>query len=271
MQKFLQSKSVLLGIGILMFVTLIALFAPLLFEHSPWMILGEPLLKPFESAQYCLGTDILARDIATGLAYGARASLLIGFIATLVAVSIGIVIGALAGFYGRWVDHVLMGITELFQTIPSFALAVVFIAVFKPQFYSVVGAIALVSWPPVARLVRGEFLSLKTRDFVKAAIVVGQSEKAIIFKQILPNVLPSIIVAASLMIATAILTESALAFLGLGDRNLMSWGFMLGASRSLLREAPWMSLMPGSAILLTVLAINLVGEGLNTCLNSQKH
>jgi peptide/nickel transport system permease protein len=162
-----------------------------------------------------------------------------------------------------------MRFTEFFQTIPQLAMAIVLVAIFKPSIYSIVAAIAIVSWPPVARLVRGEFLSLKQREFVQAAVVIGQKPLRIIFTQILPNAMSPIIVAASLMIATAILTESALSFLGLGDRNLISWGYMIGASRTMLREAPWMSVMPGLAILLTVLAINLVGEGLNDAMNPQ--
>jgi peptide/nickel transport system permease protein len=214
---------------------------------------------------------MLGRDIGAGLAYGARVSLLISLISTVVAVVFGILIGALAGFYGGWIDDVLMRFTEFFQAIPQLAMAIVLVAIFKPSIHSIVGAIALVSWPPVARLVRSEFMSLKQREFVQAAIVIGQKPMRIIFTQILPNAISPIIITASLMIATAILTESALSFLGLGDRNLMSWGFMIGASRTMLREAPWMSIMPGLAILFTVLAINLIGEGLNDAMNPQLH
>ena len=185
------------------------------------------------------------------------------------AVLIGIVVGALAGYYGGRVDDALMRGTEFFQTIPQLAMALVLVAIFKPSLYSIVGAIAIVSWPPVARLVRSEFMTLKEREFVQAAVVIGQSPARIIFTQILPNAASPVIVTASLMTATAILTESALSFLGLGDRNLMSWGFMIGAARTMLREAPWMSLWPGMAIMLTVLAINLIGEGLNDALNPQ--
>ena len=188
---------------------------------------------------------------------------------TLVAVLVGVLIGSVAGYYGGWIDDAMMRFTEFFQTIPQLAMAVVLVAILGPSIYSIVGAIAVVSWPPVARLVRGEFLTLKQREFVQAAVVIGQRPARIIFTQILPNAISPIIVTASLMIATAILTESSLAFLGLGDRNMMSWGFMIGASRTMLREAPWMSIMPGVAILMTVLAINLIGEGLNDAMNPQ--
>lgn len=267
LQRFMANKGAMVGLIIFALVFLVAASASLWFEESPWSMVGQPLLKPFESGDYWLGTDMLGRDIGAGLAYGARISLLVGVISTIVAVFIGILVGALAGFYGGWLDDGLMRFTEFFQTIPQLAMAVVLVAIFNPSIYSIVGAIAIVSWPPVARLVRGEFLSLKQREFVQAAIVIGQKPSRIIFTQILPNTMSSIIVTASLMIATAILTESSLSFLGLGDRNLMSWGFMIGASRTMLREAPWMSVMPGVAILLTVLAINLIGEGLNDAMN----
>lgn len=269
MRRFAANKGALVGLVILCLVVLVALFCSLLYEDSPWAMVAEPLLAPLQNPDYWLGTDMLGRDIATGLAYGARVSLLVGVVSTLVAVVFGILVGALAGFYGGRIDDVLMRFTEFFQTIPQLAMAVVLVAIFKPSIYSIVGAIAIVSWPPVARLVRSEFLSLKQREFVQAAIVIGQTPSRIIFTQILPNAMSPIIVTASLMIATAILTESSLSFLGLGDRNLMSWGFMIGAARTMLREAPLMSVMPGVAILLTVLAINLIGEGLNDAMNPQ--
>lgn len=271
MYRFISNKGAAAGLLILLLVMLLALSASFMYEESPWAMVAEPLLKPFVNSDYLLGTDMLGRDIGAGLAYGARVSLLISLISTLVAVFFGVLIGALAGFYGGWIDDVLMRFTEFFQTIPQLAMAIVLVAIFKPSIYSIVGAIALVSWPPVARLVRGEFMSLKQREFIQAAIVIGQKPLRIIFSQILPNAISPIIITASLMIATAILTESALSFLGLGDRNLMSWGFMIGASRTMLREAPWMSVMPGLAILFTVLAINLIGEGLNDAMNPQLH
>lgn len=269
MHRFAANKGALVGLVILCLVVLVALFCSLWYQESPWAMVAEPLLPPLQNRDYFLGTDMLGRDIATGLAYGARVSLLVGVVSTLVAVVFGVLVGALAGFYGGRTDDVLMRFTEFFQTIPQLAMAVVLVAIFKPSIYSIVGAIAVVSWPPVARLVRSEFLSLKQREFVQAAIVIGQTPSRIIFTQILPNAMSPIIVTASLMIATAILTESSLSFLGLGDRNLMSWGFMIGAARTMLREAPLMSVMPGVAILLTVLAINLIGEGLNDAMNPQ--
>jgi peptide/nickel transport system permease protein len=160
-----------------------------------------------------------------------------------------------------------MRVTEVFQTIPSFVFAILLVAIMKPSIKSIVIAITVVSWPGVARLVRAEFLSLKNREFVQACHTLGMSDIRIIMREILPNCLSPIIVIGSLMVATAILIESGLAFLGLGDPNIMSWGFQIGAGRTMLRSAWWVCTFPGVAILITVLAINLVGEGLNDALN----
>jgi peptide/nickel transport system permease protein len=219
------------------------------------------------SADFLLGTDSLGRDVAAGIAHGASVSLLVGLIATVVAVVIGTGVGSIAGFAGGRVDALLMRLTEVFQTIPSFIFAIVLVAILSPSIQSVVIAIAAVSWPSVARLVRAEVLSLRDREFVQAAVTLGMPTHRILLQEILPNALSPIIVAASLMVATAILIESGLAFLGLGDPNRMSWGFLIGSGRSVLRTAWWVCTFPGIAILLTVLSINLVGEGLNDALN----
>lgn len=266
-RRYSQNYGAVAGLLILGLIILMALLAPVLFPVSPWKTVAMPLLRPFEDTAYLLGTDMLGRDIAAGIAHGAKVSLLIGVVSTVVAVVIGVTIGAVAGFYGGRVDDLLMRFTEFFQIIPAFAMAVVLVAIFSPSMISITLAIAVVSWPSVARLVRAEFLSLREREFVQAAVVIGQSAPRIILTQILPNAVSPIIVTASLMVATAILTESALSFLGLGDRNMMSWGFMIGAARTMLREAWWMSFFPGVAILLAVLAINLIGEGLNDVMN----
>ncbi len=227
---------------------------------------GAPFAHPGEEG-FWLGSDSLGRDVAADIAYGSYVSLLVGAVSTAVALALGVVLGALAGYAGGWVDDVIMRFTEFFQTVPSFILAVVLVAIFTPSIASIVAAIAIVSWPPVTRVVRAEFMTLRTREFVQAAEVLGRSRAAIVFREILPNALSPIIVLASLMVASAILLESALSFLGLGDPNLMSWGFMIGAGRSVIRLAWWMSVFPGLAIFLTVLALNLVGEGLSDALN----
>ncbi|AOY95193.1 ABC transporter permease [Cupriavidus sp. USMAA2-4] len=267
--RYSRNYGAVAGLLVLLAVIALAVLAPLVYEDSPWLMVAEPLTRPFTDGAYPFGTDMLGRDITAGLVYGARVSLLVGVISTGVALVFGILIGSVAGYCGGRVDDVLMRFTEFFQTIPQLAMAVVIVAIFNPTIYSIVGAISVVSWPPVARLVRGEFLTLKQREFVQAAVVIGQKPLRIIFTQILPNAMSPIIVSASFMVATAILTESALAFLGLGDRNMMSWGFMIGAARTMIREAWWMSVWPGVAILLTVLSINLIGEGLNDAMNPQ--
>jgi peptide/nickel transport system permease protein len=214
-----------------------------------------------------LGTDALGRDIAAGLMHGAGVSLIVGLVSTLAALLIGVPLGALAGYLGGRVDDALMRFTELFQTVPSFALAIVLVAILQPSLSSMILAIALVSWPPVTRLVRGEVLSLRSREYVQAAIVTGQTTFTILRREVLPNTLSPIVVLASLMVATAILLESSLSVLGLGDPNRMSWGFMVGAGRTVIRQAWWITAFPGLVILLTVLALNLIGEGLNDALN----
>jgi peptide/nickel transport system permease protein len=264
-RRYSKSRSGLLGLFILTIVVFVAILAPVLFPHSPFAIVDRPFLPPL--GDYVLGTDSLGRNIAAGLAYGARTSLLIGVLATLLAVAFGIVVGGLAGYHGGWLDDVLMRITEFFQTIPFFIFAIVLVAILSPSVQNIIIAIAIVTWPPIVRLVRGEFIAMRNRDFVSASICLGTSDFRIISRDILPNCLSPIIVTASLMVATAILIESALAFLGLGDPNVMSWGFMIASGRTFLRSAWWLCALPGTAILLAVLSINLLGEGLNDALN----
>ncbi len=263
---FLRHPSGMIGLLILLAVVALAVTAPLLFPDSPWDMAGAPFQPPL-SPDLLLGSDTLGRNIASGIAHGARVSLTIGISSTLAALGIGVTVGILAGYFGGRVDDALMRFTELFQTIPSFVLAVVLVAILTPSIGTIIGTIAIVSWPPLARLTRAEFMSLKTREFVEAARCQGESGLAIVGRHILPNALSPIIVTGSLTVASAILLESALSFLGLGDPNLMSWGFMVGAARTVIRQAWWMSVFPGLAILLTVLAINLLGEGLNDALN----
>lgn len=265
--RFKRNRGAVVGLAILVVVILVAVLAPMLFPQSPWKMVQRPFLPPLTMEQLPLGTDALGRNVLSGLAYGAQVSLLIGLVSTVVSLLIGIPIGALAGYFGGFVDDALMRFTEFFQTVPNFALAIVLVAIFEPSVQSIIGAIAIVSWPPVARLVRGEVLSLRSREYVEAAVLSGQKNSTIILRQILPNTLSPIIVLASLMVATAILLESSLSFLGLGDPNLMSWGYMIGAARTVIRQAWWLSFFPGFAILMTVLSLNLIGEGLNDALN----
>ncbi|WP_304309640.1 ABC transporter permease [Pseudacidovorax intermedius] len=268
-RRFCRNKGAVFGLVVLVLLALMVAFGPLLATNDPWDMVQSPFLRPGQEAGFLMGTDTMGRDIFSGVVRGARISLLIGVVSTVVSLLIGVGLGAVAGYFGGWIDAALMRFTELFQAVPSFALALVLVAIFQPSVGSIVTAIALVSWPPVARLVRGEFLTLRQRDFVAAAQLAGQSTTRIILTQILPNATSPIVVMASLMIASAILLESSLSFMGLGDPNQMSWGYMVGTARTVLRQAWWMAVFPGLAIVLTVLALNLVGEGLNDGLNTR--
>lgn len=265
-RRFRRNRGAVAGLVILLLVCAVAAFASVLFPGSPWDMATAPFTPPGEDGML-LGSDSLGRDVAAGIAHGARISLMVGAVSTVASLCIGVSLGALAGYLGGWVDDAVMRFTEFFQTIPSFVFAILLVAIFTPTITSVVFAIAVVSWPPVARMVRAEFLSLRSREFVQAAEVLGKSRLSIVVTDILPNALSPIVVLSSLMVASAILLESALSFLGLGDPNLMSWGFLIGSGRSVIRLAWWMSVFPGLAIFLTVLALNLVGEGLSDALN----
>ncbi|MCP5412361.1 MAG: ABC transporter permease [Alphaproteobacteria bacterium] len=267
--RFLARPQTLIGLLVFAAIVVLALGAPLLFPRGPFTIVGMPLLAP-GSPGLPAGSDVLGRDMLVGLIYGARVSLLVGIASTCCSVGIGVLLGAVAGYYGGAVDDVLMRITEFFQIIPAFVLLMVLVAFLQPSLFSTVVGIALITWPQVARVVRGEFLALRSREFVQAAKLLGESDLYIIFRQILPNALPPIVVVGSMMVGSAILTESALSFLGLGDPNLRSWGSMIGASRSAMWVAWWTTVLPGLAIMVTVLALNFIGDGLNEALSPRR-
>ena len=266
-RRYVRNRAAVVGLLILLLILAMAGLANVLFPEDPWDMVAQPLLWPGQDTEYPLGSDLLGRDLMSGLFHGARVSLLFGFSATLAALLVGVAVGALSGYYRGWVDDVLMRVTELFQTVPPFILAIVLVAILTPSAKTIVLAIAVVSWPGVARLVRAEFMALRGREFVQAGVVLGMSDARIMLTQILPNAMGPIIVSASLMVATAILLEASLAFLGLGDPNLMSWGTIIGAGRDALRTAWYIAALPGAAILLTVISFNLIGEGLNDALN----
>lgn len=263
--RFVRHKPALVGLVLLVLVVIAAALAGLLYPGDPFRIVGKPFQPPL--SDFPLGTDMLGRDLAAAVFYGARTTLLIGFAATLIATVVGVTIGGLAGYFGGRADALLMRLTELFQTIPFFLFAILLVAVLGSSIGKIIFAIAVVSWPPMARLVRGEFMAMRNREFVQACVSMGMGHARIIVVHILPNTLSAIVVTGSLMIATAILIESGLSFLGLSDPNVMSWGYIIGAGRSVLRTAWWICAVPGVAILLTVMAINLVGDGLNDALN----
>ncbi|NLS68265.1 ABC transporter permease [Bradyrhizobium brasilense] len=262
-----RNPSFVAGTVLLLAIIAAAVFAPVLYPGDPLSMVARPLLWPGQDLAYPLGTDSLGRDVAAGLMHGARISLLIGFVATTIGVTVGTVVGAVAGYRGGRIDDLLVRVIELFQTIPSFILLVVLVAIAQPSIATVTWAIGLVTWPTIARLVRAEFRVLREKEFVMAARSLGFSDTRIVVREILPNALPAIIVTTSVMVATAILMEAALSFLGLGDPNVVSWGSMIGSGRELIRTAWYLTALPGLVIVLTVLSLNLIGDGLTDVLN----
>jgi peptide/nickel transport system permease protein len=267
LKLYFRSPPAVIGLVLLLLVLAMAISADWFYPRDPLALAGRPLVWPFTNPRFLLGTDNSGRDIAAQIFHGARISLLIGLVATVISVFIGITIGAFAGYYGDWVDTALMRVTEAFQTLPNFILLLVLVAVFGSTITTVTVAIGIVSWPASARLTRAEFLSLRNREFVQAGRTLGLRDIKLIFGEILPNALPPVIVYASVVMAIAILLESALAFLKLSDPNVASWGNLIGAGRDVLRVQWYVSAIPGVAILVTVLAVSLVGQGLNDALN----
>ena len=263
----LRNPSLLLGFLILLSVIGVALTADRLFPGDPQDMLGAPTLWPGQDVEFPLGTDTLGRDVASGLAHGARVSLLVGVSAAAIGLAIGTLIGAVAGYFGGWLDIVLVRLTELFQTVPTFLLVIVIVAIGQPSAPVIALAIGVAAWATVARLVRAHFRSLSEAEFIAAARSLGYAAPRIIFCEILPNALAPVIVTGSLMVANAILTEAGLSFLNMGDPNLISWGSMIGDGRPLLRTSWFLCALPGGAIALTVLSLNLLGDGLNDVLN----
>ena len=255
------------GLLIVGLLCLIALSAPWLAPYDPqaidtWHILESP------SKAHLLGTDPLGRDCLSRLIYGARISLLVGIVAVGIATVIGTILGALAGFYGKWIDGLIMRFVDIILCFPTIFLIMAVIAFLEPSIWNIMAVIGLTSWMGVARLVRAEFLSLRQRDFVLAARISGASNARIVFSHILPNAVAPILVATTLGVGGAILTESALSFLGIGVQPpTPSWGNMLTEGKDNLEIAWWLSMFPGMAILVTVLGYNLLGEGLRDALD----
>jgi len=267
LRAFVRNPTFVAGMVILAFFVLVAISAGVFFPGDPQDMVAQPLLWPGEDPQYPLGTDSLGRDVLAQLAYGTRASLLVGISSAAIGLAIGMTVGAIGGFFGGWVDTLLMRLVELFQTTPTFLLVIVILSITDPTLPTIAIAIGLAAWPTVARLVRAQFRSLRESDFVMAARSLGYSRLRIIAQEILPNALPPVIVAASVMTANAILTEAGLSFLNMRDPNVLSWGGMIGDGRDQLRNAWFLTALPGAAIAMAVLSLNLVGDGLNEILN----
>jgi peptide/nickel transport system permease protein len=263
--RFFRTHYGFAGLAILALLVLIAIMAPLLAPFDPRRQVGESLMPP--SRTYPMGTDNIGRDLFSLVLYGTRASLAIGFCAALAALLIGGTIGALAGYRRGLTEAVLMRLAELFQTLPVIIVVLFAIALFGSSFWLLIAAVALAIWPLEARLIYGQFINLREREFVSAAIVADLSTPHIVLREILPNALPPVIVQVALDASLAILIESGLGFLGLSDPNMISWGQLLFAAQDFLNAAWWMSVFPGLAICIAIIGLNLLADGLNEVVN----
>jgi peptide/nickel transport system permease protein len=269
-RRLMQSPEGLAGLAILVVLAVLALAAPLLFPADPLSIAGKALIPPFTDPSLPLGTDRLGRDVLSGLVHGARSSLAVGLAAAIAAILVGTIVGTLAGFSGGLIDEALMRVADAFQIVPSFLLALAFVSTIGASMPIVVIAIALGAWADPARLTRAQVLSIRERDYVASARAIGMHPLEIAFREVLPNALPPVLSLGAIIVAAAILTEAALSFLGLGDPNIVTWGSMIAEGRNVLRSAPFLSIIPGLGLLLTVLGIYLVGEGINVALAQSK-
>jgi peptide/nickel transport system permease protein len=265
--RFFRNKMAVAGGAVVILLFVVSLFAPWISPYDPNAInLSEVLAQP--SPDHLFGTDQLGRDVLSRIIWGAGISLKVGFVATGFSLFIGVILGALAGYYGRWVDAVIMRFVDIMLCFPSFFLILAVIAILEPSIWNIMIVIGLTGWMGITRLVRADFISLRERDFVQAARAVGAGDLRIIFRHILPNAMASVLVAATLGVAGAILTESALSFLGIGVQPpTPSWGNILTAGKNNIDIAWWLSLYPGLAILITVLGYNLLGEGIRDSLD----
>jgi len=261
-QRFKRNKLALSGLSIILILSLVAIFAPLLTSYEPTEQNLILRLQP-PSKVYLFGTDDLGRDVFSRIVYGTRVSLTVGFVAAGITVFVGTIIGLIAGYFGGRIDYLLMRLVDIMLCFPTFFLVLMVIAFLEPNIYNVMIVIGLTSWPGLARLIRGECLSIREREFIYAARGLGLSTWRILFVHILSNVVAPILISATLNVGGAILVESALSFLGLGVQPpTPSWGNILTSGKDYIYLAWWLSLFPGLAILITVLAYNLLGEGL---------
>jgi peptide/nickel transport system permease protein len=262
MKKFIQNPLAFSGLVIILAIFFLAVSAPLISPYDPnYIDINSILLPP--SSNHIMGTDGLGRDVFSRMLFGSRISLLVGFVAVGIATIIGIILGSISGFYRGWVDSLIMRFVDIMLSIPTFFLILAVIAFLTPSIWNIMIVIGLTSWMGVTRLVRAEFLSLRQREYVLASETMGSSDVKIILKHLLPNSMTPIIVSSVLGIASAVLVESGLSFLGLGvQAPSASWGNILTGGKEYIQFAWWLSLFPGLAILVTVLGYNLLGEGL---------
>jgi peptide/nickel transport system permease protein len=264
--KYKQSKLALIGLAIVVFLALVALVAPWISPYPP----DEPGVgRRFEppSLNHLMGTDEIGKDLFSEILFGTRISLTVAVYASLASGLLGAIVGSISGYFGGVIDDLLMRFTDVFQVLPELFLALLFTIIFGPGLLNIVFIISVVSWPTTARLVRAEFLSLKERPFVEAARSIGAGHMRIIVGEILPNAIPPLIISTTLVAGTAVLLESTLSFLGLGDISSPSWGLVLHETLPVMRYGWWLTFFPGLSIALLVLALNIVGEGLNDALD----
>jgi peptide/nickel transport system permease protein len=263
--RYRKHRGAVAALAVVTLLTVVALVAPALAPHDPTALGAMALSVP--SSRHPMGTDHLGRDILSATVWGLRISLLVGICSAVTSVVLGICIGAPAGYFGGRLDNLLMRATDAFMVLPVFFLILIVVAVFGGSIWKLIAMIGITNWPPIARVVRAEFLSLREREFVRAAKAVGVGHLVIMCRHILPNALPVIIPTTSLRTAGAIVTEASLRFLGVGDPNVISLGQMLMHALQFMRMAWWTAMFPGLIIFVTVLALNLIGDGLNDALN----
>lgn len=263
---FRRNHAAMLGLLVLCLIVLGAIFGPYIYPGEPFDMVWAPFSPPGVDG-FLLGTDYLGRDLLAQIIHGSRVTLVIGLSAAIVTVVIGVTIGALAGFYRGIVEEALMRFTEFFQVLPTLLFSMVIVALFGASLPMITLAIGVVSWTAVARITRSEFLRIRELEYVMASRASGASSMKLMFRVILPNALPPIIVQSALMVGSAILFEAGLSFLGLTDPNVISWGQIIGSNRQYILESSFTVTIPGLAIFITVLAISLVGDGLNDALN----
>lgn len=269
LRMFVRNKSAVLGVILLIGMLVLSFVVPEFYVRDPTLrVRGlRPHMSPLQEGSPLMGTDNLARDVWTIVIYGGAQTLKIAAGASAMIILIGVTLGALAGYYGGWVDSLLMRITEFFLVLPGLLFAVVVVALFGPTYWTITVAIGLIAWPQLMRLTRAEFLKLKNLEYVKAARAIGASDFRIITRVILPNAMPTLIVSATLIMGLAIIVESGLSFLGVGDQSSLTWGFAVGRAREFAITNWWAITFPGLAIFVTVLGLSLVGDGLQDAYN----
>lgn len=265
--KLIRTPEGIAGFVILAILIIISASASLIAPGDPLRIAGQALLTPFSDMTLPLGTDRLGRDVLAGIVHGARTSLFVGTAAALAAITLGLCVGLIAGLAGGLVDEIFMRVVDAFQIVPGFLLALAFVSVMGASLPVVVIAIALGAWADPARLTRAQVRSIRERDYIAAARVIGMHPAEIAVRQILPQAVPPVLAVSATIVAAAILTEAALSFLGLGDPNTVTWGSMIAEGRNVLRSSPWLSIIPGIALVITVIGVYLLSEGLAKALS----